>query len=128
MIITLRNYGEVRKLFQSGNLSKNQAFDLLSCIEFFEKEFYALDQRTLSILKSEISRITSVFVSDYTVSRTFCPQKENINFYGFENVLNSGKIVVLNMNIAEYKNLSKIIAKYLKLDFQTEVMSRLRQQ
>ena len=33
--------------------------------------------------------------------------------------------MVLNMNIAEYKNLSKIIAAYLKLDFQTEVMSRL---
>ena len=29
------------------------------------------------------------------------------------------------MNIAEYKNLSKIIAAYLKLDFQTEVMSSL---
>ena len=29
------------------------------------------------------------------------------------------------MNIAEYKNLSKIIAAYLKLDFQTEVMSQL---
>ena len=36
-----------------------------------------------------------------------------------------GKIVVLNLNIAEYKNLSKIIATYLKLDFQTEVMNRL---
>jgi len=36
-----------------------------------------------------------------------------------------GKIIVLNMNIAEYKNLSKIIAAYLKLDFQTEVMARL---
>ena len=29
------------------------------------------------------------------------------------------------MNLAEYKNLSKIIATYLKLDFQTEVLSRL---
>ena len=29
------------------------------------------------------------------------------------------------MNISEYRNLSKIIASYLKLDFQTEVMSRL---
>ena len=52
MIIIWKNYGEVRKLFQNGNLSQDQAFDLLSCIEFFEKEFYALDQRTLSILKS----------------------------------------------------------------------------
>ena len=126
MITIMKNYGEVRKLFQDGKLSHAQTFDLLACIEFFEKEFYALDQRTLSILKSEISRITSVFISDYTVSQTFCPKKENINFHGFEDVLNNGKIVVLNMNIAEYKNLSKIIATYLKLDFQTEVMSRLR--
>ena len=29
------------------------------------------------------------------------------------------------MNLSEYKNLSKIIAAYLKLDFQTEVMARL---
>jgi len=116
---------EVRQIFQDGKLTHAQAFDLLSCIEFFEKEFYALDDRTLSILKSEISRITSIFVSDYTISKTFCPRKEDINFYGFENVLDEGKIVVLNMNIAEYKNLSKIIAAYLKLDFQTEVMSRL---
>ena len=30
------------------------------------------------------------------------------------------------MNISEYRNLSKIIASYLKLDFQTEIMSRLK--
>ena len=98
---------------------------MLSCIDFFEKEFFSLDSRTISILKSEISRITNIFVSDYKVSKTFCPQKNEINFKGFKDTLDSGKIVVLNMNIAEYKNLSKIIAAYLKLDFQTEVMSRL---
>ena len=48
-----------------------------------------------------------------------------MNFFGFEDVVNSGKIVVLKMNIAEYRNLSKIIAAYLKLDFQTEIMARL---
>lgn len=115
----------ITKLFQSGILSEAQVFELNSCIDFFNKEFFSLDERTLSILKSEISRITNIFTSDYTVSKTFCPQEENITFNGFHDVLNSGKIVVLNMNIAEYKNLSKIIAAYLKLDFQTEVMSRL---
>ena len=40
-------------------------------------------------------------------------------------MIKNGKIVVLNMNISEYKNLSKIIATYLKLDFQTEVLTRL---
>ena len=56
---------------------------------------------------------------------TFCPKKDDINFQGFRDLVDNGKIVVLNMNISEYKNLSKIIATYLKLDFQTEVMNRL---
>lgn len=115
----------LKELFTNGKLADTDVYNLLSCIDFFEKEFFSLDARTLSILKSEISRITNIFVSDYNISKVFCPAKEDINFYGFKEVLEKGKIVVLNMNIAEYKNLSKIIASYLKLDFQTEVMSRL---
>ena len=115
----------IREKFRNGLLDKVEVYNLLSCINFFENEFFALDNRTVSILKSEISRITNIFVSDYFVSKAFCPEKEEINFLGFEDVLDKGKIVVLNMNIAEYKNLSKIIATYLKLDFQSTVMNRL---
>lgn len=114
-----------KRLFQEGKYLDNEVYNLLTCIDFFEKEFFSLDNRTLSILKSEISRITNFFISDYNVSKVFCPAKKDINFDGFKEVLDKGKIVVLNMNIAEYKNLSKIIATYLKLDFQTEVLSRL---
>ncbi len=116
----------IRKRFRSNNFNIKNKYELLSCIEFFEKEFFSLDERTLSILKSEISRITNVFVSNYEISQTFCPTKEKENFKGFENALKTGKIVVLKMNIAEYKNLSKIMAAYLKIDFQSEVMRSLK--
>ena len=115
----------IKQNFKNNLYSEQEAYELLTAIEFFEKEFFSLDSRTLSILKSEITRITHICVSDFNVSKTFCPKKHEINFQGFEETLNKGKIVVLNMNIAEYKNLSKIIAAYLKLDFQTEVLSRL---
>lgn len=111
--------------FQNGKLSKKDCYDALSSIEFFEKEFNSLDPRTLAIIKAEITRITNCFISDYDVMNTFCPKKEDVTFKGFRDLVDNGKIVVLNMNIAEYRNLSKIIATYLKLDFQTEVMSRL---
>ena len=114
-----------RKSFENGILKEKDIYNLLSCVNFFNKEFFSLDDRTLSILKSEISRITNIFVSDYQISQTFCPKKEEINFKGFEEALDNGKIIVLNMNIAEYKNLSKIIAAYLKLDFQGTVLNRL---
>ena len=115
----------LRNKFLSGELSKEDCFNLLSSIQFFEKEFLKLDSRTMAILKSEITRITGCFVTDYQIQKVFCPPKEEINFRGFKNLITQGKILVLNMNLAEFKNLSKIIAAYLKLDFQTEVMSRL---
>ena len=115
----------LKEKFISGKFTTSNVHDLLSSLEFFEKEFTQLDSRTSSILKSEITRITGCFISDYEVKKTFCPSKDEINFYGFEDLINSGKIVVLNMNISVYRNLSKIIAAYLKLDFQTDVMTRL---
>lgn len=129
-LITNRDYyfskiSFLRKKFLSNSFSKSETHDLLSTINFFEKEFFSLDDRTLNILKSEITRITNCFISDSDVFSTFCPSKSEINFNGFSDVINSGKIVVLNMNINEYRNLSKIIATYLKLDFQTEVLKQL---
>ena len=129
-LITEPNYYKskieiLKKLFYESKFSQKQIYELNTALEFFEKEFNSLDNRTLSILKSEISRITNVFISDYNVSKTFCPDKKDLNFKGFSSMLQKGKIVVLNMNIAEYKNLSKIIATYLKLDFQSEIMSNL---
>ena len=115
----------LRKAFQSGTLSHEKIYDLYSSLNFFENEFKHLDSRTLSIIKSEITRITSTFISDYDILSTFCPDKNEINFFGFESLIRENKIVVLNMNIARYKNLSKIIAAYLKLDFQSEVLIQL---
>ena len=116
---------KVRELFIGGKLSDKQIYDLNSALEFFQKEYEKLDSRTLAILKSEITRITNVFVSDYDVSNVFCAPKNKLNFKGFYDVVNKGKIVVLNMNVAEYRNLSKMIAAYLKLAFQNEVMCAL---
>ncbi len=129
-LITISDYYKdkiklLREKFLSGAFSIEDIHNLYSSIEFFEKEFISLDTRTSSILKSEITRITGCFVSDYSIQKIFCPDRCELNFHGFSDVVNNGKIVVLNMNISEYRNLSKIIAAYLKLDFQSEVMTRL---
>ena len=115
----------LRNLFKSAKMNKTDIYNLSTSLNFFQLEFLSLDSRVLSILKSEIGRIINIFVSNYSIQNTFCPKKEQINFYGFKSVIEDGKIVVLNMNIAEHRNLSKIIAAYLKLDFQTEILSTL---
>ena len=116
----------LRSEFQKNKFNNNLIYDLYTSINFFENEFFSLDDRTISILKSEVTRITNVFISDYDVLKTFSPNKSDITFDGFSDLINSGKLVVLSMNIAEYRNLSKIIATYLKLDFQSEVLQRVK--
>lgn len=115
-----------RDLLRSNKLSFEESYNLLSAIEFFENEFSLLDDRTSALLKSEITRITNTFLSDYKILKTFNPPKEiDHSNSSMNDVIQNGKILVLNMNLAEYRNLSKIIAAYLKMDFQTEVMLRL---
>ena len=129
-LISYENYYKekieiLKSKFRLNVFSKEDLYNLLSSLTFFQKEFFSLDHRTLSILKSEITRITNVFVSDYEIYNTFNPPKDKLNFLGFEQLLSEGKIVVLDISVSKYKALSKIIATYLKLDFQTEVLNRL---
>ena len=115
----------LRNMFLSSKFNQKELYDFNISLDFFQKEFSSWDSRTKGIIISEITRITSVFVSDYSVSTTFCSPKNLLTFTGFDEVINSGKIVVLNMNISEYSELSKIIATYLKLDFQSEILTLL---
>lgn len=129
-LIFSKNYYEekvkyLQELFLKKQLSDSDISSLLSCINFFQDEFFSLDERTQSILKSEISRITNIFVSDEDAKNTFCPNRDDISFPGFEYVLKNHKVVVLDMNLSEYTNLAKIIAAYLKIDFQAEILIQL---
>ena len=115
----------LQDMFYASQLTQEEISNLSSCCSFFNDEFFSLDERTISILRSEITRITNIFVSDSDVSRVFCPDKSEITFPGFEYILLHHKIVVLDMNLAEYSSLSKIIAAYLKIDFQSEILKQL---
>lgn len=87
----LEKISYLKTCFTQSKFSQSQCYDLLTALEFFETEFSNLDTRVLSIIKSEISRITSLFVSDFDVSNTFCPAYNRINFYGFKDVIKSRK-------------------------------------
>lgn len=115
---------KVDKRMLENKLREDEIYNYRTFLSFFTDEFLLLDERTKGIIKSEISRITNIFISDYEVNKTFCPKKEEINFKGFKDVIDKGKIVVLNMNLSKNTIIAKIIATYLKLDFQTEVLSR----
>jgi type IV secretory pathway TraG/TraD family ATPase VirD4 len=96
-----------------------------TCRDYFENEYTNLAENTLSIIQSVVTQMTQFFYTDPDVRSSFCAPIEELNFLGFKEVIDKGKIVILKMNIAQYRNLAKTIAAYMKLDFQDEVMQRL---
>lgn len=65
----------LKELFLKNCFTEKENYELLSSLNFFEKEYFSLDDRTKSILKSEISRITNIFISDFNVKKVFCPKQ-----------------------------------------------------
>lgn len=84
-LVTLPDYYKekietLKKLFINSKFSDKELYDLNASLNFFEKEFFNLDDRTKNIIISEITRITSTFVSDYDVMETFVPLKLSFLF------------------------------------------------
>lgn len=106
-------------------LSDEEEEEFETTLDYFDNEYTNLSENTLSIIQSVVTQMTQFFYTDPIVKNTFSPPKDELNFHGFKDVVDNGKIVILKMNIAQYRNLAKTIAAYMKLDFQSEVMQRL---
>lgn len=96
--------------------NEKDLFNINSAISNIKNEYFKLDERTISIIKSEITRITSVFVSDKLLYDKFCQKSDNMDIYN--------NIYVLSIDIGKNQKLLKVIATYLKLDFQKQVLSK----
>ena len=98
--------------------SDKELFNINSAISNIKNEFFSLDDRTLNIIKAEITRITNIFVSDEKIYNQFCVKSDEFNIY-------KDKVIVLSINIGENEKLAKVVAAYLKLDFQKQVLSNV---
>ena len=115
----------LQELEDRNKLDRDQKANFRTVKDYFLNEYRTLDTKISSVIKSEVTRMTQTFIDDPDILKTFCAPKEKLNFFGFDDLIDTGKIVVLDMNIAEFRNLSKIIAAYLKLDFQSAALIRL---
>lgn len=115
----------LQELEDRNKLTRDQKADFRTVKDYFLNEYKTLDTKISSVIKSEVTRMTYTFISDPQILNAFCAPQDKLNFFGFDDLVDTGKIVVLDMNIAEFRNLSKIIAAYLKLDFQSSAMIRL---
>jgi hypothetical protein len=99
--------------------------ELKLTVSYFAGADYAgLDERTKGIIKSESLRVCSDFIKP-VFKDTFCAPQEKLNFPGFHEAVNSGKIVILNMPESKYGLTGKIIGIMMKLDYFRTVLNRV---
>jgi Type IV secretion-system coupling protein DNA-binding domain. len=106
-------------------LTDEEEEEFETSLDYFDNEYTNLSENTLSIIQSVVTQMTQFFYTDPEIRNTFSPSIEELNFHGFQDVIDRGRIVILKMNIAQYRYLAKTIAAYMKLEFQSEVMQRL---
>jgi len=115
----------LKKLYENDKLNKCQTYAFETARDFFLNEFDNFEYKVQQFIISEITRITQPFISTKEVRDAFSPTREEINFYGFEDVIKQGKIVVWKINANKQPKVAKLISAYLKLDFQKEIMISL---
>lgn len=100
------------------------AHEINNVIMFFSKEYFNLDKRVISIVKSEITRLTIPFVTEYDICDKFATKSEeeiNISFNS-----NKHTIYVLSINMSKNFLLSKMLATFIKLEFQSTVLENIQ--
>lgn len=109
---------KIKKRFLKDKLSKEELYKFNFAVNFINSEYKNLDERVMSIIKSEITRMTIPFVSNYETKEKFCTNS-NVDF-SIDN-----QIIILSMNIGENKAITKIISAFLKNDFQQYIMKNI---
>lgn len=103
--------------------NKKTAHEINNVIMFFSKEYFNLDSRVLSIIKSEITRLTIPFVTEYDICDKFAT-KHNVSVnISFNNLKH--KIYILSINMSKNYLLSKMLATFIKLEFQSFVLENI---
>lgn len=110
---------EIKQKVLNNKFNDEELFEINNAILNIKNEYLSLDSRTFGIIRAEITRMTSIFVSNVKNINRYCKNSQKIDFL-------SNKIYVLSLDIANNEKLSKVIATYIKLDFQRQVLRNLQ--
>ena len=102
---------------------KKKAHEINNLIMFFSKEYFKLDNRVSTIIKSEITRLTIPFVTEYDVCMKFGTKREDSISIKYDK--NKPKIIIFSMNMSKNFLLTKMLATFIKLEFQADVLQKI---
>lgn len=104
-------------------LDNKVAHEISNVLMFFDKEYFKLENRILTIIKSEITRLTIPFVTDYEMCVRYGVNSKDCVKISFTNY--KPKLIVLSINMSRNFLISKILSTFIKLEFQSKVLENI---
>jgi len=118
----------IEKKWKQNLLKQEDEYNFLSAQKFIDNTWGDLKKDVKSIIVSEISNMTKPFINDERTKNTFCPTADEITFMGFKKAIEIGKIVTWKINATKEPALAKLVAAWMKLDCQAEVLNTIEKQ
>lgn len=116
---------KVNAKLKNEELTEEQEYNFKTIVSYFKNEYDKQDEKIQGFIISSLTTMTQPFISTKKMRDSFSPSEEEINFFGFEETIKKGKIVVFKINANKEPKVAKLIAAYLKLDMQKETMISL---
>ena len=91
---------------------------------FFTGEWQQENRKNRSTIVGATTNITGLF-SRPDIAETFCPKEDDIELYGFNDIIDLGRLVALDMPDSQYGMVSKALGILVKLEFQRAILSRV---
>ena len=117
-----RDFGlEIEDFLSRKDYNWEEKRNLEITASYFNNEFTQLDDK----FKDSILVTATSFLSllrDAKIERVFCPEKEEVNFWGFDEIVDKGKIFIFGINIP---GLSGPMSIFMKLMYQRSVLNRI---
>lgn len=114
----------VEERILKGVLNEGERRDYEYHSRFFTNEWRYENPKNKATVISAATIVTGLF-SKPEIAKTFCPKEKEIDFPGFDEVINSGFIVGLDMPDSRYGVMAQAIGTMLKLEFQRSALGRV---
>ncbi len=111
--------------YESGKMSRYEQELFVNTRQYFRFKFPNLGNKIIGIIVSEVDRIVRTFTSDPLVKETFCPPKEKLNFPGFREIIEKGKVFIFDIPNERFRGVASMACSFAKLDHQSMILQRM---
>jgi len=114
---------DLRTISENGKFDAEELFNINSAIRYFTKEFDKLDSK----IKTGVLSTATVFLNmfqEYQANKIFCPKKESLTISSFNKLIESGKILIFDI---QKEGLAAPMATFIKLMYMQAVLDRTKE-